>query len=390
MMIKENVHRFIIRLYFFVLDAYQRSEYGSFREAALGKTLEGIRKTGRAVGSATRKVESSKEKVSHFGERVKEKARLGHPSHSHSQNHSSHNHESSSRDRLIEARTIREDGRSFRGREEQQDEMFEERFAAAPRGRTERTIIREEHITEELPRGHRETAYREERLAAERADRLEREVSRGRQTTREEHIRTTTTAARPQSAQRVNTSNAMNASASTLIGAPPVPLAKQTERVSQWRDHVAEETAMAATAATIVRPEVVTTRHETIEGEHGEHIDRTITTRDITFGNEPTSSGHAHHHRHRSHHRGMINSRDPSMASGQTYRSAGGRTSLLVHPPSTYRERITGEWTEDARFANTSSHGRLTGGRPLMGGGDIGVNGEVRRTFETKDTKVWK
>lgn len=387
MMIKENVHRFIIKLYFFVLDAYQRSEYGSFREAALGKTLEGVRKTGHVVGSATRKIESAKEKVSHIGERVKEKAHLGH--HSHTQSHSSNHRESTSRDRLIESRPVREEGRSFRGREDEQEEMFEERFAATPRGRSERTIIREEHITEELPRGRREAAHREERLAVERAERLEREVSRGRQTTREEHIRTTTTAARPQPAQRVIAVTGANVSAGNLVGAPPVPLAKQTERVSQWRDRVAEETAMAAAAAAIVKPEMVTTRHETLEGAHGEHIDRTITTQDITFSNDVSAPGHGHH-RHRNHHREIINSRDPSMASGQTYRSAGGRTSLLVHPPSSYRERVTGEWTEDARFANTSSHGRLTGGRPLMGGGDIGVNGEVRRTIETKDIKVWK
>jgi len=386
-MIKENVHRFIIKLYFFVLDAYQRSEYGSFREAALGRTLEGVRKTSHAVGSATRKVETAKERASHIGERVKEKAYLGHThgqSHSHSNNHRG----STSRDRFIESRTVREDGRSFRSGREEEQEMFEERFAAAPRERSERTIIHEEHITEELPRESREATYGEERLAAERAERLEREVSRGRQTTREEHIRTTT-AVRPQPAQRINASTGVNVSAGTLVGAPPVPLAKQTERVSQWRDRVAEETATAAAAA-IVKPEnAVTTRHEGLEGAHGEHIDRTITTRETTFGNDVTSSGHAHHHRHRSHHRGVINSREPSMASGQTYRSAGGRTSLLVHPPSSYRENVTGEWTEDGRFVNTSSHSRLTGGRPLMGGGDIGVNSEVR-TFDTKDTKVWK
>jgi hypothetical protein len=386
-MIKEQVHHFILKIYFFVLDAYNRSEYGSFRERVLEKTLSGAQKAGHVVGSVQRKVDSAKEKVHHLGERVSEKTHLGHHGHSHSDER---DHRTFSREHMLESRTQREEDRAVRGWSE--GEMFEERFVA-PRERIERAAIREEHATTDAPRGRsgdatfRDERIREERLAAvggreasfrEERTRGEREASRNRQasaTFREDNIRTTTAAARPQPQQRMNPSTAVALSTGSLVGAPPVPLAKSMEKVSHWRDKVAEETAMAAAAAVAVNNDArVTTKHEVLDGARGERIDRTITTRETTLDQRRPGQ---HHHR-------RPVSREPSMTSGQTYRSAAGgtgRTSLMVHPPSSVRERIIGqreEWTEDARIPSA---------RRMMGGGDVGVNGEVRRSGESK---VWK
>ena len=180
------------------------------------------------------------------------------------------------------------------------------------------------------------------------------------------------------------------------------------EKVANWRENVAEEMATAKeTALKNERAALLasSSKHEVLEGAHGETIDRTTTVKEISFDHAPaprhlhrhtSSSRHHHHHHHHPHHshlshQGLV-SREPSLASGQSYRSAGARTSLVVHPPSTssLRDRLVGmgartssdEWVEDPRCP-----GGGVGRRHLIGGGDVGVNGEVRRTSEGKGWK---
>jgi hypothetical protein len=390
-MIRQQVHHFILKLYFFVLDAYNRNDaHGSFRQRVLEKTLEGAHKAGHAIGSSKHKLDSVKEKVLHLGERVSENAHLGHHnnthshthSHAHSQTHSHHDeHEHDHRvvehERMIEARreeehhaphtlkgwsevdmfekhfiapqqtehtAIHEErittGASHRGRSHSRTGEREVTFRlATPHERTEHTTIREEHITS--GGGEHEAAFRDRQASAAAAH--------------VHNITTTTTK------EQVNPSATAAVGASALVGAPPVPLSKSMEKVSAWRHKVAEETAAAAAAVEAVNKHEqqprVTTRHEVLEGAHGERIDRTITTRDMTIDNR----------RHHGHNRRIV-SRDPSMASGQTYRSAAGntgRTSLLVHPPSSVRERIIGqreEWVDEVHSAS--------GTRRVIGRGD--------------------
>jgi len=370
MLVKENVHRFILKLYFFVLDAYNHSEHGSFREKALEKTLVGAHKAGHVVGAGKRKIESARDKIDHLEERVKEKVHIGHSSnHSHSDRHRS-------RERLIEGAPIREGSRtSLRGRLEEED-MFEERFTT-PKERTERTVIQEERVTG-APR-----TFEEERFVATSSRERGAEVSGAHNRSssfREEHIRSAPPPPPPAPRlQRINPSTAVALSSSTLVGTPPVSAGKSMEKVVNWREKVAEEMLAAKETAVNNDRALVTTKHETLEGTHGETIDRVTTTKE-TIIDHPRHS-HGHHHHHHSHRRFV--SRDPSLASGQSYRSAGARTSLLVHPPSSVRQRMSGtgeEWVEDTRYSRSD-------GRTMMGGGDVGINGEVRRNPEGKGWK---
>jgi hypothetical protein len=380
-MIRQQVHRFVLRLYFFVLDAYNRNEYGSFRQRVLEKTLEGAHKAGHVIGSSKHKLGSVKEKVLHLGERVSENAHLGHHGHTHSHTHShrdehdhdhdhDHDHRVVEHERMIEVR--HEEGRpppTLKGWSEV--DMFEKHFVAPQQ--TEYTTIHEERITtggSHRGRSHSRAGEREVtfRLAApqERTDHTtirEEHITSGGSAHRGEHeahqasaaahVHTATTK------EQMNPSTTAVVGASALVGAPPVPLSKSMEKVSVWRNTVAEETAAAAAAVAAVNKHEqprVATRHEVLEGAHGERIDRTITTRDLTIDNR----------RHHGHNRRIV-SRDPSMASGQTYRSAAdtGRTSLLVHPPSSVRERIIGqreEWVDEVHSAG--------GTRRVIGRGD--------------------
>ena len=321
-----------------------------------------------------------------------------------------------------ERTVIREEGKvggggSYRGRTKG-EELFEERFSTVPgRDRTERTVIREERMTSGGPtRSFEEEGT--ERFATIASSRERGAEMAGRHhhnnrsaSFREEQHFSRSAPPPPPPALEPSALRAQNASRSaavavtgSLVGGPPVSAGKTLEKVANWREHVAEEMVMSKEATLKTEREALlgTSKAELIEDPHGKTTNPTTTVKEISF--DPTASPrhlhrsrHHHHQRrpHLSHHQGLVN-REPSLASGQSYRSAGARTSLVVHPPSSdsLRERLAGmgaragseEWVEDPRLPGAG--GKLgAGGRHLIGGGDVGVNGEVRRS---SDGKGWK
>jgi hypothetical protein len=385
--IKEAVHRYIIQLYFYVLEAYNETRHGTIHETArrleedaydkssrkgrklIEKTEAGARKVGRAAGRATHAIESTKDNVEHAGEKVKEKMHIGH--HNHSRHGRSFQGQSDEQDEFedIEDRRL---GSTTLVRARSDDELFEERFGA-PKERVGRTTIKEERFSaqdrgDKFDRSSRERSFHEERIDDSRTRNNHAHISRERQ----EHTRTAPegrfAVRKPAPAPNASTGVVVSGS---LVGTPPLPASKTLEKVASWRSKVAEETAAAARAAAITANsqhqrhhhshhhhhadddgrDLVKTTHENFRGKHGEHVDRTTTIRES--------------------HVNRLN--DPSIASGQSYRSAlgSGRTSMFVHPPSVVRDRIvtpredTYDWAEESR-------------RVRIGGGDVGVNGDVR------------
>jgi hypothetical protein len=375
--IRETVHHFILKLYFFVLDAY--NETGSYSETAhrverrlldksgahklTEKTKEGVYKLGHAVGRAKRHVTHGVtdvvEGVGHLGEQFREKTRIGH-------HHSPQTDNFSARESALS----REDRIAMTSFKNQTDEgMFEEQFRSSGgpvEERSERTtIIREDRIPsppshlrgEELHASRHETRHQtrhDNSLAELRSRRnIQRDVQRdipSKPVVRTANISIT------------NTSNAVMNNGS-LVGTPPVPASKTMEKVAAWRDQVAEEAVEESIKESVI-----------ISQPPPPHLSRPFTERSVTSRHESHGSiQHPLHdprldprHSNNNHNSSFTQTsqnrrlvfREPSVASGQSYRSAGARTSLLVHPSSSVRGGRTGinvnntEWVDDAEIGD--------------------------------------
>lgn len=316
MLIKEQVHHYILKLYFFVLDAYNHAEHGSFRDASLERTISAKNKANRTVDRSKQKLIAAKDKVGHVGERIKEKAHLT------------------------------SEGRHSGRENRTEEEMYEERFSEQ-RAPERTTAIREERITSTgggpPQRTFRETRQQSGNQTSSR-DRLERErteVSRQGPLERSTAVTTMVRGGAPAAA-----------AVGQLVGTGPLSSGKNLAKVAVWRDRVAEDTAVerALAASEAYRSSL------TLE-------DQKDAAR-LQNGNHTNAVGKY--------------SRDPSLASGQSYRSSGARSSMLVHPSSSVRERLTGDWAEATR-------GRLAPGRS-----EVEMNGGEVARIDRGDKKAWK
>ena len=149
-----------------------------------------------------------------------------------------------------------------------------------------------------------------------------------------------------------------------LVGTPPVSTGKQIEKVATWRDRVAEETAVErALAASEAYRDTVLREAAAAGGASATYN----TSREFAS-------------------RGRNISRDPSLASGQSYRSAGARTSLQVHPSESVRERLTGstDWAEESRAVGRGPS-RIAPGRS-----EVEMNGDIAGRMRNDYGKTWK
>ncbi|KAI5794125.1 mitochondrial carrier domain-containing protein [Pyronema domesticum] len=414
-LVKENVHRYIIRLYWYVLDAYNHHTHHSIRhhirDKAVAKTLVAAHAAGHAVGKAKQKLESAGHNaegvtghvahaaevaLNHATSRTKETAHhvsnhahsaahsaahnathnvthaLPHHNHNHNHNHNTSRHSVSEADTLIE-----ETGRSTY-RPAHENELFEEHFAPADRERIERTSnIQETHfITPRGRDGEYLPAISNRSHHSHHSNHGHNALSHHSHRSVREEMSAPPLPPAPVPTPAILPAPApVAASAASLVGTPHLTTGKSLEKVANWRERVAEEmmNPVVPRAAPAPAP-MVSTRHEQFTGSHGELVDRTTTVKESHFvnGREVKDFGF------RSGMNGMngrgVPSREPSLASGNS-----SRTSMMVNVPASTRGRVMKEeWS--ARSGSTQRSVLEGGEMRRVEGGDVGVNGGIRRS----------
>ncbi|KAI5781162.1 mitochondrial carrier domain-containing protein [Geopyxis carbonaria] len=378
-MVKEAVHSSILRLYFFVLDAYKRSEYGSYRSTAkvigrdiyskagpkqkklIDKTRSGAEAVQHVAGSGRRAIHGTKESVEHLGHKVAEKAHIGRHNHAHGHSHEDH-HRHGTNEQFEDAEIIRE------------ERIHEERLGGS-RGRSERDIIDERLMLRNKPHNH-ETSIHEEHIEISDVHR-----SRGDSRMGDERLITSRENVRSTPSSRAVSERAVVRATPTPSAAPAMErrhsfaAPKAVARVERWMDKVEKETTTAsqekvsataapAAGASIAAESMAMVPHPALGSDR---IERTTVIKETNIDQMAPPPHQTTQHTQITR---RFPVRESSIASGQSYRAPSGRTSLIVNPPASIHQRR--DWIEESR--GDKAHG----GRFTIGGGDVAIGGQVR------------